>query len=357
MLDKRIENLNVISEAEIITPEQLREQLPQSDKAVQTVMCGQQSIKEILDGKDNRLFAIVGPCSIHDVKSAKEYAVKLKALAEQVKDTMFLVMRVYFEKPRTRAGWQGLISDPFLDNTCHMEEGLKMARQLLRDVAEIGIPSAVEALDIVSPQYIQDLVSWTAIGARTTESQSHRKMASGLSCPVGFKNGTNGSLDVSVNAIHFSSDPHNFISTNPKGKVAVVRTKGNPYTHIVLRGGHGEPNYSAHHINKVEAALENGELPVNIMVDCSHANSGKKPERQKDVLGDIVSQIERGNKSIVGFMLESNLNSGRQNIPENLEDLEYGVSVTDACIDWDTTVRVILDTHGKLLKIRDKETR
>ena len=349
-MDLRIENLNIISESEITHPNQLKTDYPITSKAVDTVLHGQQTIKNILDGTDPRLFVVIGPCSIHDVDAAKEYAEKLKQLADEVQETLFLVMRVYFEKPRTSVGWQGLINDPYLDGTCRIGEGLKLARKLLLDIAELGLPTAGEALDLITPQYVQDLFSWTAIGARTTESQTHRKMASGFSSTVGFKNATNGDLSVAINAIKAAAHENNFLSIDPNGQVAIIRTKGNPYTHIVLRGGSSGPNYNAESIDQCEKQLEHAHLAKNIMVDCSHANSHKNPENQLLVLESITNQISRGNKSIKGVMIESNLNGGNQPIPENLCDLSYGVSVTDACINWASTEKSLLAMHNQLKK-------
>ncbi len=347
-MDLRIENLNIHSETEIVHPDSIKAEFPLTPEAVETVMKGQQAVKDILDGKDKRLFVVVGPCSIHDVKAAREYAEKLKALADEVQDTLFLVMRVYFEKPRTSIGWQGLITDPNLDNSYNIEEGIRVARGLLLDIAHLGLPTAGEALDLVTPQYIQDLFSWTAIGARTTESQTHRKMASGFSSAVGFKNGTNGDYDVAINAILAASHENNFISINPEGNVAIVRTKGNPHTHIVLRGGHDGPNYEAKYVAACEKQLEHAGLPANIMIDCSHANSHKKPENQLNVVDNIATQILEGNQSIKGVMIESNINAGNQPIPQDLCELKYGVSVTDACIDWETTASCLRELRDKI---------
>ncbi len=341
MTDRRIENVNVFAEEPLLTPLELKQRYPLSEKAVETVLQAQQSVKKILLRKDHRLFVVVGPCSIHDVKAAREYAVRLKDLADELEDTLLLIMRVYFEKPRTRIGWQGLINDPFLDNSCQIEEGLKLARKLLLDLAELGLPVAGEALDLISPQYVQDLTSWTAIGARTTESQTHRKMASGFTSPVGFKNGTDGSLDVAINAIHAAAKSNDFLSVDPPGQVAVVRTKGNPYTHIVLRGGGGKPNFDVTAIADCEQALEGTGLKANIMVDCSHANSGKDPVRQLEVLKDIAQQISNGNRSIVGLMLESHLREGSQPIPKDLTQLDYGISITDPCLSWAETEKAL----------------
>lgn len=351
-MDLRIENLNIHSEHEILHPDHLKAEFPLTQKAVETVMGGQQTIKNILDGSDPRRFVVVGPCSIHDVEAAREYAKRLKRLAEEVQDELFLVMRVYFEKPRTSVGWQGLIADPELDDSYNIEAGLKCARRLLLDIAEIGLPTAGEALDLVTPQYIQDLFSWTAIGARTTESQTHRKMASGFSSSVGFKNGTNGDFDVAINAILAASHENNFVSINPKGRVAIVRTKGNPHCHMVLRGGHSGPNYDAKHVVSCEKQLAHAGLPQNIMIDCSHANSHKVPDNQLVVLKDIASQVEQGNTSIKGIMIESNINAGNQSIPKDLSELDYGVSVTDACIDWQTTEDALRELHGALKAVR-----
>ncbi len=348
MPDRRIENLNVFSEDLLETPEELKRKYPLTEKAVRTVQQGQQIIKNILTGHDHRLFVVVGPCSIHDVEAAREYAAKLHHLAQKVQDTLYLVMRVYFEKPRTRIGWQGLINDPRLDNSGRIDEGLHLARALLLDLAEMGLPVAGEALDLISPQYVQDLFSWTAIGARTTESQTHRKMASGFSSAVGFKNATDGDLAVAVNAMLSAAKPNCFLSVHPNGKVAVVRTKGNPYTHIVLRGGGGKPNYTAESMLACERLLRQAGLPLNIMVDCSHANSGKEPDRQIQVLEDVEKQILGGNQSIKGIMLESNLNAGRQDIRPERSALAYGVSITDACIDWQTTEKSLLKLRTAL---------
>lgn len=344
----KIENLHILSEDTLVTPAVLKQQFPLTLQAVETVAKGQVTIKNILDRKDPRLFVVVGPCSIHDVKAAKEYAEKLNQLAQEVSDTLFLVMRVYFEKPRTQSGWQGLIYDPFLNETYQIEAGLKIARQLLLDIANIGLPAAGEALDLVSPQYLQDLFSWTAIGARTTESQTHRKMASGFTSAVGFKNRTDGDWNVALNAMKFSARPNHFLSVNPEGQVAVIRTKGNSHTHLVLRGGEGGPNYSAANILQCEQALKGAQLKANIMVDCSHANSGKDPHKQLDVAQSIIEQIVNGNQSIVGLMIESNLNWGNQAIGGNMS---YGVSVTDACVDWATTETMMRTMREELKEL------
>jgi 3-deoxy-7-phosphoheptulonate synthase len=274
-------------------------------------------------------------------------------LADEVQDTLLIVMRVYFEKPRTTVGWKGLINDPHLDDSFKIEEGLHIGRKLLLDILELGLPTSTEALDPISPQYLQDLISWNAIGARTTESQTHREMASGLSAAVGFKNGTDGGLDVAMNALKSAANPHRFLGINSQGQVSVFTTKGNAYGHVVLRGGSAGPNYDSVHIKLCEDALEKAKLPQNIMVDCSHANSNKQPELQPLVAQNITNQILAGNKSLVGLMIESNLKAGNQSIPDNLDDLEYGVSVTDGCIDWETTEQCLRDMREKL---KDKIT-
>ncbi len=346
-MDPRIENLNVSAEQSIITPIELKELYPLREKHIETVNKGQTTIKNILNGSDKRILAIVGPCSIHDIKSAKEYAQKLKVLADDLKEDLFIVMRVYFEKPRTTVGWKGLINDPYLDNSCKIQDGLKQARGLLVYIAELGLPAAGEALDIVTPQYIQDLFSWTAIGARTTESQSHRNMSSGLSSVVGFKNGTDGNIDIAINAMQAVASPHNFVSINPEGKVSVIRTLGNPNTHIILRGGK-KPNFEAEHIAAIEKKLSDLQIVPRIMVDCSHANSSKKAQKQEIVLASLAGQIAGGNKSIMGFMVESNLMFGKQSIPDDQSELKYGVSVTDECLDFESTERILREFCRKI---------
>jgi 3-deoxy-7-phosphoheptulonate synthase len=277
-----------------------------------------------------------------------EYARRLKALADEVQDTLLIVMRVYFEKPRTTVGWKGLINDPYLNDSFKIEEGLRIGRKLLLDILELGLPTSTEALDPISPQYLQDLISWNAIGARTTESQTHREMASGLSAAVGFKNGTDGGLDVAMNALNSVAKPHRFLGINSQGQVSVYTTRGNAYGHVVLRGGSAGPNYDSVHIKLCEDALGKAGLQQNIMVDCSHANSSKKPELQPLVAENVINQILEGNRSIVGLMIESNLKPGNQSIPANLEELEYGVSVTDGCIGWEETERCIRQMREKL---------
>lgn len=348
ILKDDIDDINISSMQPLITPAQLKAELPLSETAYQSVATGRETVRNILNGDDKRLFVVIGPCSIHDPKAAHEYADRLKALSEKVKDTLFLIMRVYFEKPRTTVGWKGLINDPNMDDSFDIEKGLHIGRQLLLELNEKGLPCATEALDPNSPQYLQDLISWSAIGARTTESQTHREMSSGLSSPVGFKNGTDGGLTVATNAMQAVKHGHNFLGLNDQGQVAIIRTKGNPYAHVVLRGGNGKPNYDATSVAQAEEALARSKVSQKIMIDASHANSNKDPYLQPLVLKNVTEQILDGNKSIVGLMVESHLQGGRQDIPANLCDLTYGQSVTDGCIDWETTEKVLLEMHETL---------
>ena len=349
-----INNVNVLSQDLLPTPQQVKNDLPLTAGAEATVLRGRETVRRILDREDPRLFVVIGPCSIHDIKAAKEYAARLKRLAEEVSDTLYLVMRVYFEKPRTTVGWKGLINDPFMDDSFHIEKGIYMARELLLHLAEIGLPTATEALDPITPQYLSDLITWTAIGARTTESQTHREMASGLSTPLGFKNGTDGSLTVAINALQSAARPHHFLGINQDGQCAVFRTRGNRYGLIVLRGGNGRPNYDSVSIALAEKDLAKARLPVNIAVDCSHANSNKDPAVQPLVAENCVNQILEGNRSIVALMLESHLHAGSQPIPANLKQLKYGVSVTDPCIGWDTTEKLLREAREKLKPVLAK---
>lgn len=344
----KLENLNVASQEILITPAEIKRRLPVSDDAARVVAQGRQQVQNILDGKDHRLLIVVGPCSIHDLKAAHEYAHKLKALSDKVSDTLLIVMRVYFEKPRTTTGWKGLINDPYINDSFKIEEGLQIGRQLLIDIAELGLPTSTEALDPISPQYMQDLITWSAIGARTTESQTHREMASGLSSTVGFKNGTDGGLTVAINALKSVANPHRFLGINNEGQVAIITTKGNPYAHIVLRGGDNKPNYDSVSVTVCEQELKKAGVKANIMVDCSHANSNKNHELQPLVMDNVAHQILDGNQSIMGLMIESHLGPGNQKIPADLSQLKYGVSITDACIDWPTTEKALLDMANKL---------
>ncbi len=348
MNDIKVDDLNVLSEETLINPEELKKQVPCSDKALETVAGGRLAIKRILQREDPRLFIIVGPCSIHDSDAALDYARRLKALSDEVDDTLLLVMRVYFEKPRTTTGWKGLINDPHMNDSFSIAEGLVKGRQLLVDLAEMGLPTSTEALDPVTPQYLQDLIAWSAIGARTTESQTHREMASGLSSAVGFKNGTDGNLEVAINALQSVSAPHRFLGINHTGAVSVIHTRGNTHGHIVLRGGGGRPNYDSVSVNICEQQLLKAGVPANIMVDCSHANSNKDPALQPLVMSNVGNQIAEGNQSIVGLMVESNLEWGNQKIPADLNELKYGVSVTDACVDWSATEDMVRSLRDKI---------
>ena len=337
MSQSSIHNVNVASQQALTAPVALRSSVPVDESIFSFVRESREVVSNILDRKDHRLMVVVGPCSIHDHDAAIDYAAKLKTLSDELKDTLYIIMRVYFEKPRTTTGWKGLINDPSLDDSFDIEAGLKLGRTLLRDLLAMGLPTATEALDPITPQYLHDLICWSAIGARTTESQTHREMASGLSSAVGFKNGTDGSLDVAINALKSVQHPPRFLGINSEGVVSIFETRGNPYGHVVLRGGSNGPNYDSVNISKCESELAKAGLPSNIMVDCSHANSSKDHNVQPLVTRDISNQILMGNKSIVGVMLESHLNEGRQDIPADLSDLQYGVSVTDACMDWGTT--------------------
>ncbi len=346
-------NLNVAAMDVLPTPEQIKQRLPISEAAASTVFEARETIKRILDRQDPRLFLVIGPCSIHDPIAARDYAQRLRALAEEVQDTLFIIMRVYFEKPRTTVGWKGLINDPRMDDTFCIDEGLQLARALLLDLAELGLPTGTEALDPLVPQYISDLIAWTAIGARTTESQTHREIASGLSMPVGFKNGTNGNLEVAINALQSAARPHNFLGINQFGQSAIIRTIGNRYGHLVLRGG-DRPNYDSVSIALCEKALRAKKLPINLVVDCSHANSFKDPSMQPLVMNDCTHQIMEGNRSIVGMMIESNLSAGNQPLVADRSQLRYGVSITDACVDWATTESMVRDAHARLKDVLAK---
>lgn len=346
-LHSNVHNINVASQDLLPTPAALKQSVPLTAALEHAITDARQSVFNILDRKDHRLLVVVGPCSIHDTAAALEYAKRLKALSEELDDTLFIVMRAYFEKPRTTVGWKGLINDPYLDDSFRIEEGLTIARQLLIDVVSLGLPVSTEALDPISPQYLHDLISWSAIGARTTESQTHREMASGLSSAVGFKNGTDGGLTVAVNALGAASQSHRFLGINSQGQVSVFTTRGNPYGHIVLRGGSAGPNYDSVNVKLCEQALEKGAMPTNIMVDCSHANSNKDPSLQPLVADNVADQIVAGNDSVIGLMIESHIHAGNQGMASNLADLQYGVSITDGCIGWE-------DTETCLRSLRDK---
>ena len=333
---KSIENLHITGYEELTPPNELKQEFRLEGRALETVREGHRAVKATLDRQESRLIVVVGPCSIHNPEEALEYARRLKTLADELSEELLILMRVYFEKPRTSIGWEGLIYDPYLDGSHRIDHGIRIGRKLMLDIADIGLPIAIEALDLISPQYLQDLVSWIAIGARTTESPTHRKLASGISSAIGFKNSTDGELTVAINAIRSASANHSFISVTGEGKVAVFRTEGNPHCHVVLRGGKS-PNYDAESVAACEAALiKSGHTP-NVMIDCSHGNSRKDWRKQLDVLQEVSQQIQDGSQSIIGVMLESNLKEGNQPIPDDLADIRPGVSITDACVGWDMT--------------------
>ncbi|WOJ94140.1 3-deoxy-7-phosphoheptulonate synthase [Congregibacter variabilis] len=347
-MSNNVHNINVASQDILPTPAALKQLVPLTDKLEQVVTASRQSVFDILDRKDHRLLVVVGPCSIHDTKAALEYAERLSSLAGELDDSLLIVMRAYFEKPRTTVGWKGLINDPCLDDSFRIEEGLTIARTLLADIVTMGLPVSTEALDPISPQYIQDLISWSAIGARTTESQTHRELASGLSCAVGFKNGTDGGLTVAVNAMGAASQSHRFLGINSQGQVSVFTTRGNRYGHVVLRGGSAGPNYDSVNVKLCEQALDKAQMPQNIMVDCSHANSNKDPSLQTLVADNVANQIAAGNQSVIGLMIESHLHAGNQSMTANPDDLQYGVSITDGCISWEDTEACLRSLHEKL---------
>ena len=330
-----LENLNVLAQQTLLPPSRLHDAVPASDRATHTVSLARATVANILKGQDPRLLVVVGPCSIHDTIAAMDYAQRLKALADELSDQLFIVMRVYFEKPRTTVGWKGLINDPHMDDSFRIEEGLHLARKLLVDLNHMGLPCGTEALDPITPQYLGDLIAWSAIGARTTESQTHRELASGLSSPVGFKNGTDGNLEVALNAMLAAAQPHAFLGINGEGQVALTLTRGNAFGHLILRGG-SNPNYDSVAVAQAEADLVAARLPTNIVVDCSHANSRKNHALQSLVLKDVVGQIVDGCRSIKGVMLESNLFEGNQKLGDP-KTLRYGVSITDACLGWEAT--------------------
>lgn len=346
-LNRPLSNTNILAEKTLISPDTLKQRYPRTEKASQTIEAGRASVEAILDGDDKRLLAVVGPCSIHDVDMAKDYAKKLMTLRERVSDRIELVMRVYFEKPRTTVGWKGLINDPHLDDSFDIETGLSRARELLVWLADNGMPTGTEALDPISPQYLSDLFTWSAIGARTTESQTHREMSSGLSTAVGFKNGTDGGLEVAINAMQSAANPHSFLGIDSQGQATVLKTRGNAYGHIILRGGNEGPNYDSVNVSIAEEAMDNAGLPRRIMIDCSHANASKDHKRQPLVAHNVAEQLASGNDAIIGIMLESHIHAGNQSLKDP-KDLAYGVSITDACIDWETTEKLMMELHGVL---------
>jgi 3-deoxy-7-phosphoheptulonate synthase len=341
------QDLHVVRAQPLAPPNALKRELPASDAIYQVVVRARAAVRDIIARRDHRLLAIVGPCSIHDAEAALDYAVRLQGLSERLAPTMFVVMRVYFEKPRTTIGWKGLISDPHLDGSYDMETGLRLARKLLLEINALGLPAGTELLDPIVPQYLADLISWTAIGARTTESQTHREMASGLSMPVGFKNRTDGNLMIAVNAMESAGHPHTFLGIDQEGHTAIVHTTGNPDRHVILRGGR-TPNYDAESIRACEELLANAGLPCGVLVDCSHGQTRKDHRHQPEVLADLIRQIRAGNRSIMGFMLESNLKAGNQKVVNGRAGLQYGVSITDACIDWETTERCLTEAAAEL---------
>ncbi len=344
----RLQDLRVSSIARLTSPRTLKSKLPVSQRAADSVVAGREEVQNILTGKDSRLLVIVGPCSIHDIAAAMEYAGRLKVLRDKLREELCIIMRVYFEKPRTTIGWKGFINDPHLDGSFDIEHGLYHARKLLLDINTLGLPAATEFLDPFTPQYVSDLVSWAAIGARTIESQTHRQMASGLSMPVGFKNSTDGRVQVAIDAIRSAMHPHSFLGIDQDGHSSVVTTTGNPFGHMVLRGGAERPNYDAENIANAEMRLDKASLPKKLLVDCSHANSGKKHERQSTVWESIIEQRVGGTRSLIGVMIESNLFCGNQPFPASPSSLAYGVSITDACISWEETVRMLSEGAAQL---------
>lgn len=349
---RKVNDLHIRDIQPLIAPKVLKDKYPLTEGVADRVYEARETIRKIINREDPRLLGIVGPCSIHDIKAALEYAERLKKLADEVKDEIFIVMRVYFEKPRTTIGWRGIIVDPDMDGSYDIGRGLEIARKTLIKIGEIGLPTGSEMLDPYVPQYIDDLVSWAAIGARTTESQTHRNLASGLSMPVGFKNGTSGSLELAINAMQSAIHPASFIGIDQDGNTCVLSTTGNDVCHMILRGGRSGPNYHEEDIEAAEQLMKGAGLKPSLVVDCSHANSGKKSPRQRRVLRSIIDQVVYGEKVIAGFMLESNLFEGRQDIPSNLSELKYGVSVTDECIGWEETEKIVLQARQSLSKAR-----
>lgn len=345
---EKVTDINVLETKALPSPVELIRRIPKNSEEAEFIAQSRSEINRILFGDDKRLLLVIGPCSIHDAEGGLEYGRRLAALAREVSDRIFIVMRVYFEKPRTTVGWKGLIMDPKLDDTCDIVGGLELAREILRDIVDMGLPTATELLDPITPQYIADLISWSAIGARTAESQTHRQMASGLSMPLGFKNGTDGNIQTAVNAIKAASGSQTFLGINQDGGSSAVTTRGNPNCHVILRGGTGGPNYDASCVRETEELLKKAGLPSAIMVDTSHANSHKDPENQPKVADEVMRQMEEGNTSIIGLMVESNLKAGSQKFPQPKENLEHGVSITDPCIGWETTEKMIRDIHRRL---------
>ena len=345
---QKTSDINVVETRALPSPAALLKELPKTEAQAEFIARARSEIHRLIFTDDKRFLLIVGPCSIHDLDAGRDYARRLAALSREVADRIMIVMRVYFEKPRTTVGWKGLVMDPHLDGSHDIAAGLRLGRTFLRDVLDLGLPTATEFLDPITPQYVADLVCWGAIGARTTESQTHRQMASGLSMPLGFKNGTDGSLQTAINAIKAAGQPQTFLGINLDGASSAIVTRGNPNCHVVLRGGSAGPNFSPTHIAQTEALLEKAGLPKSILVDCSHDNSAKQPERQPEVMQALISQITAGNRSIMGAMIESNLAAGNQPFPQPKEKLSYGVSITDGCIDWAATENLIREIHAAL---------
>ena len=346
----KTDDLRIIETQELSTPEDVRKELPITELSAKTILDSRKTIENILDEKDDRIFVVIGPCSIHDPLAAMDYAKKLKKISQDVSENLFIIMRVYFEKPRTTVGWKGLINDPMLDGSFEINKGIRIGRKLLLDIVDLEIPAGTEYLDLISPQYIADIISWGAIGARTTESQCHRELASGLSCPIGFKNGTDGNLQITIDAIKAASGAHHFLSVTKEGNSAIFSTSGNPYCHTILRGGSNKVNYDEKSIDDVSARLDKANLPQQIIVDCSHANSLKDHKKQMVVVDNLVGQLSHGEKRIKGLMIESNLVEGNQNI--NDPDLVYGKSVTDACIGWEDTEKALYALSDAIKKRR-----
>ncbi len=345
---QKTSDINVVETRALPSPAALLAELPKSEAQAEFVARAREEVHRLIFTDDKRFLLIVGPCSIHDLEAGRVYAQRLAKLAREVQDRVVVVMRVYFEKPRTTVGWKGLIMDPHLDGSHDIVAGLRLARTFLRDVLDLGLATATELLDPITPQYIADLICWSAIGARTAESQTHRQMASGLSMPLGFKNGTDGSISTAINAIKAAAQPHTFLGINLDGAASAIVTRGNPNCHVVLRGGNSGPNYSPTHIAQTEQLLAKAGLPKAILVDCSHDNSAKQPERQPEVMRELLAQITAGNTSLMGAMIESNLDAGNQPFPQPREKLRYGISITDACIDWATTETLVREIHSAL---------
>lgn len=343
-----LQDVNIVGTTPLVSPQELKQQYPVTPEVSQHVLQSRDAVRSILHGRDPRVIAIVGPCSIHDPDMAYEYATKLKQLADEVSETLLVVMRVYFEKPRTTVGWKGLINDPHLNDTFDISSGLQKARDILSRINSLGLPAATEMLEPITPQYIADLITLASIGARTTESPTHRQMASGLSMPVGFKNSTEGSLEVAINAMQAARAAHRFLGIDHDGKTCVMATRGNEFGHLILRGGRQGPNYQSAAIAEASRMLRAASLPPRLVVDCSHANSSKDYRRQPEVWKDVIAQRAAGNSEIVGLMLESNLNAGQQSLTADLSALQYGVSITDGCIDIDTTAQLLRDAHQQL---------